>query len=119
MEIGFSYLGSCFQTADAARQEQCQSSYPQSGSTGTESYVVSCTGITATGLELLRTDSAGASAPVALATSYPSCYVGVIGRDPFTPAQASEAFAWGFTGVLMCYLVAWGCGRILEVIGWH
>lgn len=117
-DVGYSYQGSCFQTEAAARSEQCQTAYPQSGSTGTGSYVVSCTGPNDTGLSLVRTESAASASAFTIETSYPSCYVGVIGRDPFTAAQASEAFGWGFTGVMLCYLVAWGCGRILEVIGW-
>lgn len=116
MTTGFALKGMCWGSAETARAVQCQDDYPQSGSTGSSSYVVSCIGTTSTGLTLERSEPAASAVTYEVATSYPACSMGVIGRSPFDGAQAIEAFAWGFTGVLFCYLVAWGVGRVLGAI---
>lgn len=33
-----------------------------------------------------------------------------------SPEEARQAFWFGLTGVLTCYLVAWGCARVLDAI---
>jgi hypothetical protein len=36
-----------------------------------------------------------------------------------TPAQAAQAWTWGATMVIGMYLVAWCCGQVLKMIGFH
>lgn len=116
-DTGFAFRGTCYQLEQGAREEHCRSEYPQSFSDASGSYVVSCTGVQENGLALSRTTGSGSASSVVVQTTYPTCTPGVIGASPFDGAQATQAFGFGFTLVMLVYLVAWGCGRILAFIG--
>lgn len=78
-----------------------------------------CEGTTAGGLLIVRSDpAAGAASAVELATSYPVCDDTALNAAP-TASQLGAAWSFGFAGVLIVYLVAWSCGRVLDVIGWR
>lgn len=115
MQVGYSHQGQCFATVEAARTNLCESAYPQTSG----SVVVSCTGVTSTGIQVHRAEVGASGVDQELTTTHAPCYVGAIGAGPITPAQALDAFSWGFVAVLLCYLVAWGAGRVLAAIGWR
>ena len=54
-----------------------------------------------------------ASPPSGSASSPPAI---ILTLDGITPADAAAWFSWGFSGVLICYLIAWAGAQILDAI---
>lgn len=110
------FAGTCYPDAVVAAAWQCATSYPQSGSDATSSWVVSCAGSTGSELQLVRAADSAASSAYTVAVSYPECNPDAIGSSVPTAAQMGQAWTWGFCSVVFLYMVAWGCGRVLDAI---
>lgn len=114
--MGASYQGTCFQTAELAAAAHCAGAYPISGSTGEGGYVVACTGTGPGVLELEFVGPTGAPVPQTLTTGYAECDPTWIGSSIPTPAEAAEAWTWGFTAVLTCWLAGWAVGAVVRMV---
>lgn len=112
-----SFAGTCYADAAAALAAQCRNDYPQAGSSELATWVISCTGTDESVLNLQRTTDGGAPVDYSVAVTYADCNPAAIGASPISPGQAGQAFSWGFVMVVSVYLVAWGCGRVLDMIG--
>lgn len=111
-----SYLGTCFATVAEARTAHCLGGYPLSSTAGAEPVSVACVGTSEAGLMLVQTTPT-ATTEVTLPTSYADCNAAAILSAVPTPALAAQAFAWGFSLVLIGYCTAWGVRRVLRMVG--
>lgn len=110
-----SYLGACYPTEDQARAAHCAQGYPIDTSAGGVPVVISCEAPTLDGLQLLRQTEAG-STVMQLQTTYSPCDLTDLGNRVITSDLALQAWGYGFSGVLICYLVAFACGQVLDAI---
>jgi hypothetical protein len=115
MTIGAAYQGTCYPTAEQAAQVACMA-FPVTGSDGGGPFVRSCLAYSDSQLTLGTTRGDGSRLDQSLALSFADCNTDSIQSAMPSRAGAVEAFSYGFTLVITCYLIAWGCGRILD--GW-
>lgn len=117
MTPGYAYMGACYATLAEAQQTQCETAYPISGADQAgQPYTLSCSGVSVSGLTLVRADSLGVAPPVTFATTYAECNVDAVQGHVITPQSAFDAFAWGFSGVVVVYLFAHGIGSVLSML---
>lgn len=110
---GYAYLGTCWPAQADALAAHCAGSYPISVGDGS---MLSCVGTTSSGLSLVRSDGTGAGSPFTVGTAYAACDTADISMAVPTPDMLATAWSYGLSGVLICYLVAWSCARVLEQI---
>lgn len=111
--MGYAFRGSCFAVVEDARQAQCVDAYPLSSSDGS---VLSCQTANTVGLTLVRSDGAGLGTPYSVTTAYAECSTTAVGSAVITPELAHQAWLFGFTGILICYLFASASGAIVNFI---
>lgn len=114
--MGYAYQGTCFSTAELAASAHCTGAYPISGTTAEGGYVVACTGTGPGFLELEFASASGASVSQTLTVSYAECDPSWIGSSIPTPAEAAQAFTWGFSAVLICWLAGWSVGALVRLV---
>lgn len=115
--MGVAYGGLCYVDAAAARSAHCQLGYPRDFTSGTTTYTLSCTGTTATALSLARTQQGSTVVtPLTVPSSYAACDETQLSMAILTPELAGLSFTFGLTGVLICYVMAFAAGQVLNAI---
>lgn len=107
--VGFSSLGKCYGTQQAAAQAEC-ASYPRTvaSSDGVVSYSCLAPGASGDALSLLRADSTGASASVSVPVSFSSC-------DEMAPYNDATTMFWlGMTAIAGVYCARAFVLRLIE-----
>ena len=118
--MGVAYGGLCYADAAAARVAHCQLGHPRDFVNGTTTYTLSCSGTTATGLTLGRTQQNSATVTsLTMPTSYAACDETQLSMAILTPELAGLSFTFGLSGVLICYLMAYAAGQVLQAIRGH